>query len=124
MKLFEGAQRILPYLRYAWTRHKALLSNVANADTPNYVRRDVRFELKKPELILKTTHEKHITNLPSPRPEVYEDRRTPFGNDNNNVRVEMEIANLVKNKLAYEVYLKFATGSLDTLNKVIKGRAE
>jgi len=42
----------------------------------------------------------------------------------NNVSIEEEMSELVKNKIAYEVYMRFATGSLNNLNKVIKGRAE
>ena len=53
-----------------------------------------------------------------------ERKRGLIGNDKNNVSIEEEISELVKNRIAYEVYMRFATGSLSTLNKVIKGRAE
>lgn len=124
MDLFKGADRVKPYLNYTWKRHKVLLSNLANADTPNYKRRDVIFKLEPPTIPLKTTKEKHITNFRKFEIKVIEIKEGIAGNDKNNVSIEKEISEIVKNRLAYEVYLKFATGSLEKLNNVIKGRAE
>lgn len=124
MGLFKSVDEVKPFVDYAWKRHKVLLGNLANADTPNYRRRDLVVEFEVPELVLKTTKEKHITNLTPPQLKVVERKTGLVGNDLNNVSIEEEMSELVKNKIAYEVYMRFATGSLNTLNKVIKGRAE
>ena len=124
MDIFKGADRVKPYLDYTWKRHKVLLSNLANADTPNYKRRDVIFSVEPPSIELKTTNSKHITNFRRFEVKVIEIKNGLVGNDKNNVSIEKEISEIVKNRLAYETYLKFATGSLEKLNRVIKGRAE
>ncbi|WP_461829149.1 flagellar basal body rod protein FlgB [Aquifex sp.] len=124
MGLFKGAEELKPFIDYTWKRHKVLLSNLANADTPNYRRRDLVIKFEVPAVALKKTREKHITNLNPPEFKIVERKKGLIGNDKNNVSIEEEISELVKNRIAYEVYMRFATGSLDTLNKVIKGRAE
>ena len=124
MDIFRGANELKHYLNYTWKRHKVLLSNLANADTPNYRRRDLVFKVEEPKVPLKTTTEKHISNFRKFEVKIVEDKSSIKGNDRNNVSIEREMSELVKNRLAYETYLKFATGSLNTLNKVIKGRAE
>ena len=122
MGLFEGVDEVKPFIDYTWKRHKVLLGNIANADTPNYKRRDLIIKFEVPALVLKRTRKKHFTNLKPPELKVVERRSGLIGNDRNNVSIEEEISELVKNRIAYEVYMRFATGSLDTLNKVIKGR--
>ena len=124
MDIFSGAEKLKPYLNYTWERHKVILGNIANADTPNYKRRDLIFKVEKPKIILKTTRKKHITNYPKFETKLIEIKSGLVGNDKNNVSIERELSELVKNRLAYETYLKFATGSLKGLNRVIKGRAE
>lgn len=124
MGLFKSAEELKPLINFTWKRHKVLLSNIANADTPNYRRRDLVIKFEIPAVALKKTREKHITNLNPPEFKVVERKRGLIGNDKNNVSIEEEISELVKNRIAYEVYMRFATGSLSTLNKVIKGRAE
>lgn len=122
MGLFKSVDEIKPFLEYTWKRHKVLVSNIANADTPNYKRRDLVIEFEIPAVILKRTRKKHFTNLKPPEFKVVERKSGLIGNDKNNVSIEEEISELVKNRIAYEVYMRFATGSLNTLNKVIKGR--
>jgi len=124
MEFFKGVDKLLNYLNYAWKRHKVILGNIANADTPNYVKRDVIFQLEEPPVKLKTTNPKHIPNFSRFETRVVELRTRLEGNDKNNVSIEEEMAKLIQNRFAYETYLRFATGSLNTLNKVIKGRTE
>lgn len=124
MDLFTVVEQIKPYLDYTWKRHKVLLSNLANADTPNYRRRDLVIKFELPEVVLKRTRKEHFTNVRLPEFKVVEQKKGLVGNDRNNVSIEREVAELVKNRIAYEVYMRFAMGSLNTLNRVIKGRAE
>lgn len=124
MDIFRRVSELKHYLDYTWKRHKVILGNIANSDTPNYKRRDLVFKVEEPKIPLKTTTEKHISNFRKFEVKIVEDKSTLTGNDRNNVSIEREMAQLVKNMLAYETYLKFSTGSLNTLNKVIKGRVE
>lgn len=119
MEIFKGADKIMPYLNYAWKRHKVILSNIANADTPNYRTKDVAFNLAK-ESNLRVTRPKHIKPAGYEDFKVFEVRKRLIGNDLNDVSLEEEMAKLSQNRIAYEVYMKFATGSLEKLNNIIK----
>ncbi len=119
MDIFKGTDKVMPHLDYAWKRHKVILSNIANADTPNYKAKDVSFSLED-KAELKTTREKHIKPSGSKDFKVFEVRKRLMGNDLNDVSVEEEMAKLNQNRIAYEIYMKFATGSLQELNNIIK----
>jgi len=41
MNIFKSIDKVLPYLNFAWKRHKVILSNIANADAPNYRAKDL-----------------------------------------------------------------------------------
>ncbi len=122
MDIFKGADELKPFLNYTWLRHKVILSNIANADTPGYRAKDVIFrrELGK-TLKLKRTRAKHLGGSGEGRDfKVIEINRGLVGNDRNNVSIEEEMAKMVKNRLAYETYMKMATGYLRKLENVIK----
>ena len=119
MDLFKGADRIIPYLNYIWKKHKIILSNLANADTPNYKAKDVSFNIEGPTQ-LKTTKEKHIKPVGSESFKVFEVNKRLVGNDLNDVSIEEEMAKLNQNRIAYEVYMKFAINSLNKLKNIIR----
>ncbi|MEN3028490.1 MAG: flagellar basal body rod protein FlgB [Aquificaceae bacterium] len=119
MELFKGADKVMPYLNYAWKRHRVIVSNLANADTPNYRTKEVAFNLEEGGQ-LKTTHPKHFKPTSSENFRVFEVRKRLLGNDLNDVSLEEEMAKLNQNRIAYEVYMRFATGSLQKLNNVIR----
>ena len=121
MDIFKGVREVEPRLDYTWKRHKVILSNIANADTPNYRAKDVRFLDRVRSIPLKTTNPRHIKGTNGERFKVFEVKRRLVGNDKNNVSVEEEMAKLTQNRIAYEVYMKMAVGSIDKLNRVIGG---
>ncbi len=95
-------------------RHTVISDNIANVDTPNYKRQFVRFEeyLKKylhpqpPAVILKRTDPRHITNWHEPsleevKPRIDVEIDTNYRNDRNNVDIDTEMVELVKNQLKY-----------------------
>ena len=69
---------------------------------------------------LKTTREKHIKPTASEDFKVFEVRKRLVGNDLNDVSIEEEMAKLSQNRIAYEVYMRFATNSLGELKNVIR----
>lgn len=119
MDIFKDVREVMPYLNYTWKRHKVILGNLANADTPNYKAKDVAFSLDVPEN-LKTTRDRHIKPTASEDFRVFEIRKRLTGNDLNDVSIEEEMAKLSQNRIAYEVYMRFATGSLEKLRTVIR----
>ncbi len=121
MDLFKGIRKAERLLDYTWTRHKVLLSNLANADTPGYRRRDVQFKREVEFFKLRTTNPRHITPKEHKPIRVFEVKKPLKGNDKNNVSIEEEMAKLSQNRIAYEVYMRMVSGSIDKLNNVIKG---
>jgi len=122
MDIFRGADELKPFLNYTWLRHKVIISNIANADTPGYRAKDVVFKRDLGEVIkLKRTRKKHFKGSAEETEfRVIEVNRGLVGNDRNNVSVEEEMAKMVKNRLAYETYMRMATGYLRKLENVIK----
>jgi flagellar basal-body rod protein FlgB len=119
MDIFKGIDKVLPHLNFAWKRHKVILSNIANADTPNYRAKDVVMEEESAGK-LKTTREKHISPKSREGFKVVEIQRRLVGNDFNNVSLEEEMAKLTQNRIAYEAYMRMIRGSVDKLNNIIK----
>ncbi|RMH81250.1 MAG: flagellar basal body rod protein FlgB [Acidobacteria bacterium] len=119
MDLFRGVSKIYPHLNYTWKRHKVILSNLANVDTPNYKTKDVAFYVEEGSK-LKTTRDKHLSSFRVEDFRVFELRKKLVGNDLNNVSLEEEMTKLSQNRIAYEVYMKMALGSLEKLNNIIK----
>jgi flagellar basal-body rod protein FlgB len=119
MDIFKGIDKVLPHLNFAWKRHKVILSNIANADTPNYRAKDVVME-KESVGKLKITRERHISPKSREGFRVIEIQRRLVGNDFNNVSLEEEMAKLTQNRIAYEAYMRMIRGSVDKLNNIIK----
>jgi flagellar basal-body rod protein FlgB len=82
---------------------------------------DLKFKEQAESIALKKTREKHLSLSGEEKFKVVPLKRGLVGNDRNNVSVEEEMAKLTQNRLAYEVYMKMVTGSIDKLNKVIRG---
>jgi flagellar basal-body rod protein FlgB len=119
MDIFKGIDKVLPHLNFVWKRHKVILSNIANADTPNYRAKDVVMEEGSVGK-LKITREKHISPKSREGFRVIEVQRRLVGNDFNNVNLEEEMAKLTQNRIAYEAYMRMIRGSVDKLNNIIK----
>jgi len=119
MDIFKGIDKVLPHLNFVWKRHKVILSNIANADTPNYRAKDVVMEEERTGK-LKITREKHISPKSREGFRVIEIQRRLVGNDFNNVSLEEEMAKLTQNRIAYEAYMRMIRGSVDKLNNIIK----
>lgn len=110
-------------------RQQALSSNIANVDTPGYKRADVSFEeelksaLNKQErLELTTTDKKHLTNkleLENVNPKVFRQQDSYMRNDFNNVDIELEMAGLSKNNVAYNALAELISNKLKMVRSAI-----
>ena len=129
-------------------RHKAIASNIANAETPGFKRMDVDFEGALQQAIdrsdrqkwagnspqaaflpagsLKTTHEGHYN--PKPIPNSVSDVRADvnraeffFRQDNNGVDIDMEMAQLAKNSGKYNALARMESQQFRAMRDVIKG---
>lgn len=83
-------------------RQRAIASNVANLKTPGYRRIDVRFE----ELLAKALESAEAVDLAEIEPQAYEPRATPVNSNGNDVSLEAEVGEMVKNSLRYKTYVR------------------
>jgi flagellar basal-body rod protein FlgB len=83
-------------------RHKAIASNVANLQTPGYRRIDVRFE----KLLAKALKSSAPVDLREIEPQLHQPNQTPVKSNGNDVHLETEVGELVKNSLRHEAYIR------------------
>jgi len=83
-------------------RQKTIASNIANIETPGYRRLDVRFE----ELLAKALKSPDSGKLDQVEPEIYQPQDTAVRSNGNDVDMESEVGNLVKNSLRYTAYVR------------------
>ena len=89
-------------------RHRAIANNIANVETPGFTRSDVSFENQLKSVLDGSDLESVMNRLEEIQPETQLDSVTPAGPDGNNVSVDREMADLVKNSLEYEALVQLA----------------
>ncbi|MCB0730132.1 MAG: flagellar basal body rod protein FlgB [Ignavibacteriae bacterium] len=104
-------------LDYTSIKQKVIGQNIANANTKNYIRRDVEF---------KEVLDNRIKNLANKdqkdaRFEVKVDEETPVIANGNNVDVNREMADMAKNSIMFKFASKKLNGYFQSLQSVIKG---
>ena len=116
-------------------RQRAIASNIANADTPGYVARDVNFAAAmreasqlgtSPRAGTATTDPRHM-HLPSASfgggaSTLGYAAQTQPSLDNNTVDLDRERANFVDNAVRYEATLRFMNSQSKTMLSAIQGQ--
>ena len=113
-------------MNWAAERQKILNHNLANADTPNYQRRDLVFaeELTKKlnRLPLKQTHPRHLPA--STRPGLFQPNEWGVVRvDQNTVDPEVEMVTAVENFYYYQGLTQQLNNQFRRLRMAIEGRA-
>jgi flagellar basal-body rod protein FlgB len=125
-------------------RQRLIASNIANADTPNYIARDFNFAdalrnatgqasvgqsaLQQPgRLPLSTGHSGHLALNGQPAggaapPEMNYALASQTNLDSNSVDMDRERANFADNTVRYEATLRFINSQVRTLNTAITGQ--
>lgn len=83
-------------------RQKAIANNVANLQTPGYRRIDVKFQ----ELLAKALNSPGQIDLSEIKSQVYQPRQTPVNSNGNDVTLEAEVGQMVKNTLRHKTYIR------------------
>ena len=83
-------------------RQKAIANNVANLETPGYRRIDVKFE----ELLAKSIDSSGAIDLSKLEPQVYQPKQTPVKSNGNDVSLETEVGQMIKNTLRHKAYVR------------------
>ena len=123
-------------LKLRATRQEVIASNIANADTPGYVARDLNFKdamsaaLSGKELpgSAQPAAAPHPAHLPLASREGTLGNNLGYGPqvqpalDNNSVDLDRERGNFVDNAVRYESTLRFINGSSRTILSAISGQ--
>lgn len=110
-------------------RQRLIASNIANADTPNYVARDFDFGAalrqaseagQRPTLL--TTQGNHIAGIGGrEQPTLSFAIASQTNLDSNSVDMDRERATFADNAVKYEASLRFLNGTVRTMLDAIKG---
>lgn len=114
----------------ALIRHNYISNNIANVDTPNYKRKDHNFievlqknTASNTQLSLRKTNPKHIqaglTSTSGTAKDLLLNSRTSYRNDGNNVDIDVEMGEQVKNALYYNTLTKQINDRFSILKNVI-----
>jgi flagellar basal-body rod protein FlgB len=114
-------------------RQRLLASNIANADTPGYVARDINFAQALREATagasaaagtLETSQAGHIATATGARAEANLLYANPSQTnlDRNSVDMDRERAAFADNSVKYEATLRFINGNVRTMLDAIKGQ--
>ena len=87
-------------MRVEALRQKVIANNIANLNTPGYERKAVRFE----ELLARALDTGDADSVADVRPEVIAPKAQAPLQGINNVNLEQEIGDLVKNSSKYKLY--------------------
>lgn len=111
-------------------RNLIISSNIANADTPGYKAKDMRFEEylksivegeKYPKMKLTLTNQRHIQikPYPPPQPKIYYETSS-FGEDKNSVDIDNEMLKLSENALRYRISSEFISGKFNSIKNTLE----
>lgn len=89
-------------LRASAMRSKTIANNLANIETPGYRRKDVRFE----DLLAGAINSSGEIDLSKVTAEIYEPMTTPVDSRGNDVSMDSEIGQMIKNGAAYKAYVR------------------
>lgn len=117
-------------------RHKVISNNIANVNTPLFKRQIVTFEDEmakvfdgKVDLVGRREDDRHIPigeiNYMDVGPTTIKDRIHVMRNDKNNVDIDVEMSDLAKNTMTYQIHSSRLAAMFAGLNDVISrgGRA-
>ena len=83
-------------------RQKTIANNIANLETPEYRRIDVKFE----ELLARSLNSSGPVDLSEIEPVIYRPQTTPVKLNGNDVNLESEVGQMVKNSLRHTAYIR------------------
>lgn len=97
-------------------RHRVLTGNLANAETPGYLRQDVQFEAELASAV-------QSGDFATFDPTIQTDKTRAVRADGNNVQLDEELAELNKNALLHQTALQILQSRMAMERSAITGRA-
>lgn len=105
-------------IRAEGLRQRAIASNVANLETPGYRRVDVKFK----ELLGKVLASGGVVDFSKIEPQIYRPKSTPVKSNGNDVSLEGEVGEMVKNTLRHKTYIRLLNKKLKQIEQAINTR--
>jgi len=99
-------------------RQRTIASNVANMDTPGYRRLDVRFE----ELLAKAMRSGQSKDVANVEPEVISPRKTFVKPNGNDVSLEMEIGEMLRNSSRQMAFVRLLRKKFGQIEEAVNIR--
>lgn len=97
-------------------RQKVLSNNLANANTPGYIRKDVTFSSALAQVL-----GDGAGAVRKVRPEIFEDRNAPVDARGNSVSLQKELGAIAQNELLYDFAAEMTNQKFGRLRKAIAG---
>ncbi len=121
---FGNLDEIAKTASFYLERTKIIQGNIANADTPFYKPRDIRFEKILTEQVpMKKTDEKHINPFPEKKTQFkIEELNNLSGYDANKVNIEHELAKLAESSIMYKSLVETMKKEISKIKYSISGR--
>jgi len=104
-------------LRGIGLRQAVIANNIANLNTPGYRRGAVEFE----KLLAETLERARPEDLAALEPMVYRPMTTPINADGNDVSLDMEVGDLIKNSGTYKLYLRLMAKLYEQMELAVRG---
>ncbi|WP_346243270.1 flagellar basal body rod protein FlgB [Shouchella clausii] len=116
-------------IRYSSTKQKAISTNLANVDTPNFKEKTVSFDQvlqavgeKTGHLQAKRTDERHLSfPLPGNGGISLREKGELYNHNGNSVDVDKQMTEMAKNQLYYNALIDRISGSFQSIETAIKG---
>jgi len=127
--VFSNTKVLEKALDATWLRNETISHNIANADTPGFKRKAVKFEDELEAAIMQRgvqgnrTRQSHMdigrSSLNRVNAEVFSPSGTAMREDGNNVDIEAEMASLANNTVMYNYLVQKLTREFQRIRNVI-----
>lgn len=121
----NGFQILERVLQAAKIRHGVIVSNIANADTPDYKAKDVGFDqLLRGEIMeLQKTNPRHIAAYQAGQSVTVTAESASHWEDRNNVELDMEVAKMTENSLLYQAAIHMLSTNIRMFKNALRRQA-
>lgn len=112
----EGSRLASKMMELSMERQKVIANNIANVDTPGYVRKELDFEKQLADVV----ESRNMSELRGVKGEVVENNEGPARLDGNNVKVAKELNHMMQNSIYYQLLTKAFKTKMNILKAAIK----
>lgn len=97
-------------------RQKAIANNIANMNSPGYRRVDIRFE----DILNKMLNSGGDIKKSELEPEYYQPKTTAIKSNGNDVSLDVEVGEMVKNSLRHKLYMSLLKKKYQQMSLAIR----